>query len=439
MDNDVAVHGSSTIQRITRPTVGRFLATFGFAWLMIGLFTGTVVLVLLVRWLVNLLQHWGLGQTAQNRALIGLILLFIAGSFFLTRAVVRRLFRMESPRWRRITLAALVVPGGLSLWAWSNPTRVLASLAGSESSTLGTAGGPQFIFGSYPDENRLRELKRQGVTTIVSLQHPAVLVELQGIRAERDEAARLGLKFVQAPMLPWVSDNSDALATIRQIALSPSGKFYIHCGLGRDRVNIAKRVVEAVTDSTHGRVVASTGLQEALGFEARAETPFERGKLVNAGSGIWVVPFPNAAEMHGYILQGHAGHVFLLLDPRDTLQERWRSSAEQLLHEYVVPYTFISFAAGDSARAPAIAAQIRATPRPVTVIVPATSWGDPAEQVSSRAAGAILKALGAIPATATPRFVVPDSTLHERTIEMLQAARRSSPPTAEKRKTGRRR
>lgn len=432
MENDVLTHSHNTAARITRPTIGRFVATFGFAWLMIGLFTGTIVLVVLVRWLVNLLHHWGLGQTAENRTLMLVILLFIVGSFILTRSVVRHLFRMESPRWRRVTLGSLIVPGVLSLWAWSNPTRVLASLAGSESSSLGSLGGPQFIFGSYPDADRLAQLKREGVTTIVSLQHPAVLVELEGIKDERETAERLGLRFVQAPMLPWVSDNSQALATVRQIAESKSGKFYIHCGLGRDRVNVAKRVVESVIDSTHARVMAGD-VQEALGFEQRAATaPFERGKLLDLAPGVWLIPFPNPAEMHGFILQGRAGHVFMLLDPRDTLEQRWRRLAEGQFNEYVIPFTYVPFAPGDTATATKVAALIHAQKGPATVIVPSTTWGDPAQSVTSRATAAMLKAFGRIPADAAPRLVPPASALHESTLEMQEATH------AAKRKTGRR-
>ena len=42
--------------------------------------------------------------------------------------------------------------------AWSNPTRFLSGLAGTQSSTLSMAGGPNFIFGSYPDDQQIRDL-----------------------------------------------------------------------------------------------------------------------------------------------------------------------------------------------------------------------------------------------------------------------------------------
>src|SRR2546423_15134814 len=100
---------SSFTHRIRPPSVGRFFATFGYAWLMIGLFTGTLVLVVAVRGIIDLIQRFGWGQTAQDRVLIGVIGLFIVLSFILARAVVRSLYRQPA-RTRRIALGALAIP-----------------------------------------------------------------------------------------------------------------------------------------------------------------------------------------------------------------------------------------------------------------------------------------------------------------------------------------
>lgn len=407
----------STALHIERPTLTRFVATFGFAWLMVGLFTGTLVLVVLIRWLLSLLHHWGWGQTAENRVLMGVILLFIVMSFALTRVIVRRLFRMRSTRARRGALGALVIPGVLAMWAWSNPSRMLASLAGGGGETmLAMTGGPEFEFGAYPDEAKLRALKAEGVRTIVSLQHPAVLVELQGINDEREATAKLGLHFIEAPMLPWVSDNTAALEQIRDLALHGKGKYYIHCGLGRDRVNVARRVIAALQDSASARVVDARGVLAANGFEDR-KAPFERGKLFQLAPGTWLIPFPNAAEMHGFVLQGRPGHVFMLLNPADTLQARWIADAEPKLREYAIPFTLVPFAAKDTVRAQAMLSQMRAARPPITIIVPATSWGDPRKNVSSVAAGVVMRAFGFIPATAHPALAIPRTATRAMPVE----------------------
>ena len=351
----------------------QFFATFGYAWFTIGLFTGTLVLVVAVRGILDVLRRLGWEQGAQNRLLIGVILLFVVGSFLLARRVVRALYR-QTPTTRKMVLFALAIPALLSGYAWSNPTRFLVGFAGTEGSSLAMRGGPNFMFGSYPDDERIRELKKLGVTAVVSLQSPAVLVEISGIKDERGAVARAGLAFIEAPMLPWVSDNTESLEKIKQLALHGKGTYYVHCGLGRDRVNIVKRVIEALQPQTGVKVASAADLKRAAGFERRTE-PFERGMLMKVRDGVWVIPYPNKDEFYGFILQGQPGHVILALNPADTLQRTWIAEAESRMKEYAVPYTFIPYPAvnGDTNTA-AILAQMRALKPPFTVIVLKTGW-----------------------------------------------------------------
>lgn len=372
-----------TGQRLRPPTTAQFFATFAYAWLTIGLFTGTLVLVVAVRGVLDLIQRMGWEQTAQNRILMGVIFAFVVGSFLLARRVVRLLYR-QTPRSRRLALGALAVPALMSGYAWSNPARFLARFAGSASTSLALSGGPTFIFGSYPDDNRVRELKKQGVTAIVSLQSPAVLVEIQGINEERKSAEREHVQFIEAPMLPWVSDNTESLEKIKQIALTGKGTYYVHCGLGRDRVNIAKRVIEALGPQTHARLAAAADLKSASSFAARTE-PFERGLLMRLADGAWVIPYPNRDEFYGFILQGQPGHVYLVLDPADTTQARWIAEAEKQMTQYAVPFTSLRYPGvkGDTATAKLVA-QFRALKPPFTVIVPAMPFtpGSPTTPVA---------------------------------------------------------
>lgn len=394
---------NSTSYRIQPPSATRFIATFGYAWFVIGLFTGTLVLVFAVRGIIDLIQKFGWGQTAQNRILMGLILVFIVTSFMLARRVVRLLYR-QAPRTRKIALVALAIPAIGSGYAWTNPTRFLAGFAGTTSGSLQMSnGGPTFLFGSYPDDDRLRELKKQGVQTIVSLQDPRVLVELQGINEEKKSAEREGLKLIQAPMLPWVSDNSASLEVIKNLALHGKGTYYVHCGLGRDRVNIAKRVIESVDPELHVRLAATSDFKHAAGFETRTE-PFQRGRLFELAHDVWMVPMPNAAELYGYFIQGAPGHIVLLLDPADTAQASWMATAQRDLKQYSLTTSVIPTSAGDTLRRAikpadttpaaldAIVAQVRALKAPYTLVVPYTTYskGAPTQPLLR----ALLKAYG---------------------------------------------
>ncbi|MEP6991701.1 MAG: hypothetical protein ABJA80_12295 [bacterium] len=377
--------------RYTKPSAARFFATFGYAWFTIGLFTGTLVLVLAVRGILDVLNRLGWGQQTQNRLLISVILLFIVLSFMLARRVVRVLYR-QTPTVRKVVLLALAVPAALSMYAWTNPARFLSAFAGTEGSSFSMRNGPKFVFGSYPDDDRLKTLKKEGVTTIVSLQSPAVLVEISGINEERSAAARQGLKFIEAPMLPWVSDNTESLEKIKQLALHGKGTYYVHCGLGRDRVNIAKRVIESLEPQVGAQVASSRGLKEAAGFERRTE-PFERGMPMKVRDGVWVVPFLNDVEFYGFIVQGQPGRVLLVLDSTNVKQRTWLADAQKQLKQYAVPYTYFAYPGmkGDTSTN-AIMATVRTLKPPFTVMVPQTTFevGDPRDPV----ARAIGKAYG---------------------------------------------
>lgn len=373
-----------------RPAV--FLATFGYAWLMIGLFTGTIVLVVFVRGIIKALHEAGFGAAVENRVLMAVMAAFVVASFLLTRAVVRRLYRTHSLRARRIALGALVLPGLLSMWAWSNPTLLLARIAGSDSSSVSMRGGPTFIFGPYPDGERMAELRKEGVKSIISLQHPSVLVEVQGIHSEEENAKRLGMQLIHAPMLPWVSDNRASLEKIREIARSGHGVYYVHCGLGRDRVNVVKRVIESMSESTEVRLAAARDLQDAKGLEQRT-APFEHGRLFELKPGVWLVPIPNRMEL-SEILFGARAKVLLVLDSADRAQRAWLTEATAELQSYVVPFAVVPFTerdAGDAARVAQLMSRIDKERGRVTVVVPRTPFGVHPGERSSRIAQVLLR------------------------------------------------
>ena len=145
----------------------------------------------------------------------------------------------------------------------------------------------------------------------------------------------------------------------------------MHCGLGRDRVNVAKRVIEA-----EGRKIAlGADIKAATGFADRP-TPFERGSLAHLDHGKWLIPYPNKHEMFGFVLGGQAGSVVSLLDPVDPQQAAWNSEMEKLFKEYSIPYTMRPLVKGDAAKALEIAKEVRDMPEPVTVIAPYTPLED---------------------------------------------------------------
>jgi protein tyrosine phosphatase (PTP) superfamily phosphohydrolase (DUF442 family) len=343
---------------------------------MVGFFSGTAVLLWPAGWLSAGVQRAGWEQATQNLALKVLILVWFLATVPVTLWLVRRMFRGGRPAALAIPLAATMLAGA-AVAEWMNPAHMLAQVAGGESGEVQTSGGAHFLFGPYPDRARLAELKEQGVIAVVSLQHPAVPIEVPGIAEERRVAAEMGIRFIHAPMLPWISDNEGALQVVRGLVRSGKGKYYVHCGLGRDRSSVVQRLVE----SMGGRPVVTGQRKAPLTFADRKRQAeegavpteaFERGKVAEVEPGVWMIPHPNDHEMFGYMLAGQVKHVVSALDPADPEQRPWVDQQRRAFAQYNVPVTFLPLSANDGARAAEIVKAARGLPRPVAVIVPRT-------------------------------------------------------------------
>ena len=361
-------------------------------WLLVGLVLGTAVLVGPVRLITEGMGKAGWEQSSQDHVLIVVILLYLVFSMLLTRWIVGTMFRARNrnTRWAIAAVFTLLAAG--TAWEWANPAKMLAGIAGGgDGGFFNIIGGPRFIFGAYPDDVKLAQLKRDGVTSVISLQHPGVVIEREGISAEKDATQKLHLNFIQAPMLPWVSNNEGSLEKLRLIARTGRGVYYVHCGLGRDRVNVAKRIIEA-----EGRKIAlGSDIKTATSFADRP-VRFERGSLAHIDHGKWLIPYPNKHEMFGFVLGGQGGHVVSLLDPLDSTQAAWNSEMEALMKQYAIPFTMRPLPANDPARAVRIAKEVQAMPEPVTVIVPETPYEDGKPRSQTQAALAFLAAYGAV-------------------------------------------
>jgi len=371
------------------------LGTFFYMWLLVGLVLGTAVLVGPVRLITEGMGRAGWEQSSQDHVLIVVILAYLVFSMLLTRWIVGVMFRARSrnTRWAIAAVFTLLAAG--TAWEWSNPAKMLAGIAGGgHGGSYNVAGGGQFIFGAYPDEPKLRELKRQGVTAVISLQHPGVLIEREGIIAEKEATKTLHLNLIQAPMLPWVSNNDESLEKLREIARTGKGIFYVHCGLGRDRVNVAKRVIEAEGN----KIALSSDIKAATTFSDRHEE-FERGSLAQFDRGKWLIPYPNKHEMFGFVLGGQAGSVVSLLNPTDPEQAAWNAEMEKLMMEYAIPFIMRPLPGNDIARATTIAHEVQSMAVPVTVIVPRTPMQDGKPRPGTEPALAFLKAYAAVAPT----------------------------------------
>jgi hypothetical protein len=158
---------------------------------------------------------------------------------------------------------------------------------------------------------------------VISLLHPAVVpFETRLIEQERSAVVAAGLEFVHAPMLPWVSDNRESLATVETIVESGHGRYYVHCLLGKDRVRIVERWVQELDGMGKGE----SGLEIARTKKVRRLRDgmlWERGGVAFVGEGIFLTPQPAVNEYMSYLLAGVNGRVISLLDPNRPGDRVW--------------------------------------------------------------------------------------------------------------------
>lgn len=389
-----------------RPGMGRTLGTMAYLWLMSGFAAGTFVLVGPVRWVTAGVHRMGWSQHTEDLLLRGVILAFVVGSCVLALWLAGRTLRAERRSTRVGIPAVCTALAMVALWAWSNPGRMLAAVAGGGGGAAVTAAtGAQFVFGAYPDRARLAQLKREGFTAVVSLQHPAVVpFEPRSIAEEKANARELRMQFIHAPMLPWVSDNAAALAQVRALMERGQGKYYVHCGLGRDRTNVVRRILEA-EGAGHVKLANASDLQHASTFADRLRLPpaqrdMQRGGVRQLETGVWLVPSPNPAELSGYMLAGQLRTVVLLLDPADPEQRAWRDALEAAFRGAGVAFQERPLLAGQAARATSVAAEVRRLPHPAAVVAPHTPFANGDRYPGTEAAVAFQRAYGQVPPAA---------------------------------------
>jgi phytol kinase len=300
---------------------------FLLLWLAIGFSIGTATLLGPVRWVTTFCRARSLPDSAEKAAVQLLIVLLVvvtgATAWVLARAALTS-ERMETHY--GLPALAFLAAGG-AVWLWMTPA-MLRTQNGAV-----TTAGTHFTFGPYPDDDRLRDLAGEGYTAVISLLHPAVIpFEPQLMTREDQAAAHAGIQVIHLPMLPWVSDNAAVLDKVRDLARARTGRYYVHCYLGMDRVQMVRRVIEE-----EGAGVAQT---EALGEAASLSRHdlWTRGEIVHLDERVHITPFPEEEEFLRYFMGGRV-EIVSLLDKGDPDDRAWIAQERTLVDRYHLPYT----------------------------------------------------------------------------------------------------
>ena len=206
---------------------------------------------------------------------------------------------------------------------------------------------------------------------MISLLHPAVVpFETRLIAQGKEDAESVGLEYIHIPMLPWVSDNTDALARIEELATTQKGRYYVHCYLGADRVRIVKRVIEEVEPGAMLDVSQSPKMR-GQGKSRRLEDKesFERGKIVRLTDGVFLTPYPTDDEFLSYIVPGINGHVVSILNPNNANDLPWIDKERKLLEGNRITFSLrpIITRPLDPYRVLEITREVARMPRPMVI------------------------------------------------------------------------
>ncbi len=289
----------------------------------VGFVLGTITLRGPLRALIESGRDQGRSAEAESVLVRLVIVLLVAVSLLAAGWLSRKVNRTSSRtlEFGLPALSVLLAGGCVGWWLLSAP----------ESSRPDSFVGSRFTFGAYPSEARISQLAAEGYSGVISLLHPAVVpFETRLIEQERSAVVAAGLEFVHAPMLPWVSDNRESLATVETIVERGHGRYYVHCLLGKDRVRIVERWIREIDREGKGESgleIARTKKERRL----RDGMLWERGGVAFVGEGIFVTPQPAASEYMSYLLAGVNGRVISLLDPNRPEDRAWLEEEQRIL------------------------------------------------------------------------------------------------------------
>jgi tetratricopeptide (TPR) repeat protein len=206
-----------------------------------------------------------------------------------------------------------IVAGALGYFVLITPDNPMMRIFRGEISDIEA----NYLIGPYPVESDFERLKKNKVTTIVSLLDPALPYEKSLLAQEKILAEKHGMQLYNFPMASIFGQKlgnyyeANANAAAEKIAHT-SGKVYIHCYLGIHRVAIVKGILES-RNSRVGRYLLQEGERgkQALQLDS-AESLYRKGNYVAAIAILEKLEAPQAPALllHGWAAY-HLGNIVL--------------------------------------------------------------------------------------------------------------------------------
>ena len=336
----------------------RNISLLAFIWLNVGFALGFSFLMGPVRWIANYSRENNFSENREGMLVKILLIILLAISCLISLLISSRVIKATSKRLKLLVPLLCLLVGGWALYELLHPQNLKAFASQQKD-----ISNNQFIFGPYPTVEDLKKYKEEGFTTIISLLHPAVTpFEPVLLKQEEENCQSLGLTLISIPMLPWISENGEALNRIKKIAQHPSGKYYVHCYLGKDRVNLVKRFISEYNQKI---AIISSDLK-ARSLDSISS--FERGEITKIKDGIYFTPYPTGEEYTGYLISGGVQQVVSLMDSTDKEQKPRIEEERKLLATYHIPFKVVAIrSAKDKKQLAELKKLLLIMPRPIVI------------------------------------------------------------------------
>ncbi len=289
-----------------------FIASFGFTG---GVLYLLFFLVPFEQWLADRGTAQGivdlvLGALVLGWGLISLCVTAFFGWLFLSR-------RRDVPA--GIGVLALVVVSSFAIFYFLLDTDFMVALGEMNEENVESE---RFTYGAYPDERKLEKLKDEGYDGVITLLNPDIPFERVLLDKELANGENSGLSIHSYPMLPWISQNEKSLREIKNLTADDTKRFYVHCYLGKHRVDYVRQALSTASPGTAPEELEPLPKT----FERGRVVPFDDEKVI-------LGPYPTEEEWFNFVVRRNVKEVVSTLNPDDPGDAVWIEEEKRIAKE----------------------------------------------------------------------------------------------------------
>jgi len=311
---------------------------FLYLWLCIGFPLGLWVLLAgPSKWLAEYSRDTDMEMSKENMIGKIIIILYVIVAFLLALLIHRVVKRSASGAVKWSVSGILTVTLLISVYIFSfNPQWLISYSGGVSTKHIKNIDDQykhlEFVYGAYPNEEMIKSFKEQGYDGIISLLHEMVIpAEPALMNDEIEFAEKYDIKVINMPMMPWISGNEKTLQAAKKFIKNEKGLYYVHCYLGRDRINIFKSAAK--------KYGAKTSLDGTTIIRRMEDKPnWERGNYFKLEEGVYLTPYPTDDEYMKFVLNDYFKTVISLLDNNIIDNQKWITKENKLFTDYPKAY-----------------------------------------------------------------------------------------------------